>query len=81
MTRRLLPAVLLAFAAIAAGCSEPSATGLPALEAKRAETSVSGISSGAYMAGQFELAHAKDVVGAAIIAGGHTAARRAFSPT
>ncbi len=34
MTRRLLPAVLLAFAAIAAGCSEPSATGLPALEAQ-----------------------------------------------
>jgi hypothetical protein len=43
---------------------------LPALDANRAQTSVSGISSGAYMAGQFEMAHAKDVVGAAIIAGG-----------
>lgn len=31
---------------------------------------MSGISSGAYMAGQFEMAHAKRVIGAAIIAGG-----------
>ncbi len=43
---------------------------LAAYEAKRDATSVSGISSGAYMAGQFEMAHSKDVVGAAIIAGG-----------
>ncbi len=43
---------------------------LPALAAKLDATSVSGISSGAYMAGQFEFAHAKIVVGAAIIAGG-----------
>jgi hypothetical protein len=34
------------------------------------ETSVSGLSSGAYMAGQVELAHAKDIVGAGIVAGG-----------
>lgn len=70
MKRRLIPAVLLALAAVAAGCSEQPASGLPALEANRNETSVSGISSGAYMAGQFEMAHAKEVVGAAIIAGG-----------
>ncbi len=43
---------------------------LPALAANIAETSVSGISSGAYMAGQFQIAHSKIVVGAAIIAGG-----------
>ena len=43
---------------------------LPALGAKVDETSVSGISSGAYMAGQFQMAHAKRVIGAAIIAGG-----------
>lgn len=43
---------------------------LPALGAVIDQTSVSGISSGAYMAGQFEMAHAKLVVGAAIIAGG-----------
>ncbi len=50
----------------AASSSRP----LPALGAKTDETSVSGISSGAYMAGQFQMAHAKRVVGAAIIAGG-----------
>jgi hypothetical protein len=70
MRKRLISAALLALAVVSAGCSEQSATGLPALEANRAETSVSGISSGAYMAGQFEMAHAKDVIGAAIIAGG-----------
>ena len=43
---------------------------LPALSAKIDATSVSGISSGAYMAGQFQMAHAKLVTGAAIIAGG-----------
>lgn len=57
-------------AVIAGGCSEQPADSLPVLGADRAQTSVSGISSGAYMAGQFEMAHAKDVVGAAIIAGG-----------
>ena len=34
------------------------------------QTSVSGISSGAYMAGQFEIAHSREVVGAGIVAGG-----------
>ena len=43
---------------------------LPALGAKLDATSVSGISSGAYMAGQFQMAQAKIVTGAAIIAGG-----------
>lgn len=43
---------------------------LPALAAEAKATSVSGISSGAYMAGQYQFAHANTVVGAAIIAGG-----------
>jgi hypothetical protein len=43
---------------------------LPGLSADINATSVSGFSSGAYMAGQFQMAHAKLVVGAAIIAGG-----------
>ncbi|MEQ1694200.1 MAG: poly(3-hydroxybutyrate) depolymerase [Hyphomicrobiaceae bacterium] len=43
---------------------------LPALSADINQTSVSGISSGAYMAGQYQFAHGKTVVGAAIIAGG-----------
>lgn len=45
-------------------------TTLPSLGAKPTEISVSGISSGAYMAGQFQLAHSGVVSGAAIIAGG-----------
>jgi poly(3-hydroxybutyrate) depolymerase len=49
---------------------KPAATSLPALGAVLDATSVSGISSGAYMAGQFQMAHAKLVTGAAIIAGG-----------
>lgn len=58
---------------IAAGCREApheTTAPLPALGANVDETTVSGISSGAYMAGQFQMAHAKRVVGAAIIAGG-----------
>lgn len=56
-------------AAHAAKAEEPIAS-LPALAADISETSVSGISSGAYMAGQFQIAHSKIVTGAAIIAGG-----------
>ena len=53
---------------------------LPALSAKVDETSVSGISSGAYMAGQFEIAHSSIVKGAAIIAGGpYGCAQSAFA--
>ncbi len=70
MTRRLIPAVFLALAALLAACGEETADNLPALEAKSDATSVSGISSGAYMAGQFQMAHSREVVGAGIIAGG-----------
>ena len=51
MKKRLISAALLVLAVCAAGCSEQHAPALPALQANRAETSVSGISSGAYMAG------------------------------
>jgi hypothetical protein len=84
MTRRrasiqTLMQIALAIAASLAfgGCNESTQKAssgatrqLPALGAKTDETSVSGISSGAYMAGQFQMAHAKRVVGTAIIAGG-----------
>ncbi|HEX2840598.1 MAG TPA: PHB depolymerase family esterase [Hyphomicrobium sp.] len=60
--------VMLAIAP--AGAAEKQAAALPSLAANISETSVSGISSGAYMAGQFEIAHSKIVKGAAIIAGG-----------
>lgn len=53
-----------------AACRTEKAVRLPALGAHTNQTSVSGISSGAYMAGQFQLAHGKNVVGAGIIAGG-----------
>jgi hypothetical protein len=53
---------------------------LPALGATLTGTTVSGLSSGAYMAGQFQLAHADIVSGAAIIAGGpYACAESAFS--
>jgi hypothetical protein len=53
---------------------------LPQLAADMTQTSVSGISSGAYMAGQFQIAHSKIVTGAAIIAGGpYGCADSAFS--
>jgi len=47
-----------------------SATELPRLGVNLKETSVSGLSSGAYMAGQLQVAHSKDIVGAGIVAGG-----------
>lgn len=43
---------------------------LPVLAIDRAATSVSGLSSGAYMAGQMQLAHGRAIVGAGLIAGG-----------
>ena len=49
---------------------EPAAAALPALGADLSQTTVSGLSSGAYMAGQFQIAHSQVVIGAAIIAGG-----------
>ena len=71
---RLTVALLAGFSALAAafagGTSADAPRPLPALHAKVDETSVSGISSGAYMAGQFEIAHSRLVSGAAIIAGG-----------
>ncbi|MGE3229967.1 MAG: poly(3-hydroxybutyrate) depolymerase [Hyphomicrobium sp.] len=65
--------VLFALAALAvspASADDKTLAKLPALAANISETSVSGISSGAYMAGQFQIAHSKIVAGAAIIAGG-----------
>jgi hypothetical protein len=47
-----------------------AAEDLPRLGVALSATSVSGLSSGAYMAGQIEVAHSKDIVGAGIVAGG-----------
>lgn len=59
-------AVLVLGAAAVARAAEP----LPALGVDAAQTSVSGISSGAYMAGQFHLAFSTSVVGVGVVAGG-----------
>ena len=73
--RRSCTGIIVGAISVAAGlgvscapavASEP----LPALGADIRQTSVSGLSSGAYMAGQFQLAHAEIVVGAAIVAAG-----------
>ncbi|MGA7456017.1 MAG: poly(3-hydroxybutyrate) depolymerase [Methyloceanibacter sp.] len=52
---------------------------LPKLGADLAATSVSGLSSGAYMAGQIQVAHAKDIVGAGIVAGGPYACAESYA--
>jgi poly(3-hydroxybutyrate) depolymerase len=69
--RVLTMLALLAWAAAPLLATESlAAESLPKLGADLAATSVSGLSSGAYMAGQIQVAHAKDIVGAGIVAGG-----------
>ncbi len=71
MMKRLHNAVfVLALACLLSACGGEKAPDLPALGANLEETSVSGISAGAYMAGQFQVAHSDEVVGAGIVAGG-----------
>lgn len=68
--RKLLIALLALFTlALAPGCRS-NENNLPALKADVSQTSVSGLSSGGYMAGQFHVAHSKTVTGAAILAAG-----------
>ena len=62
--------IIAAIAGLIAACGEERTDELPALGTELEQTSVSGISAGAYMAGQFEVAHSGDVVGAGIVAGG-----------
>ena len=65
------PTMLVAAAALLLGtASGHAAEPLPALGVDVSKTSVSGISSGAYMAGQFHLAFSTTVVGAGVVAGG-----------
>lgn len=53
----------------ALGADEP-APALPAYQADLSQTSVSGLSSGAFMASQFAVAYSGTVIGAGIVAGG-----------
>jgi poly(3-hydroxybutyrate) depolymerase len=71
MWAAFLAATLLAiYVTSVPGCESEPVSPLPPLGAKPDGISLSGISSGAYMAGQYQFAHGKDVAGAAIIAGG-----------
>jgi poly(3-hydroxybutyrate) depolymerase len=67
-TARSAAPLALAFLALFSGkaAGEP----LPALGADLSRTSVSGLSSGAYMAGQFQVAYSGLVMGVGIVAGG-----------
>jgi hypothetical protein len=51
-------------------CQAAAAEALPPLGITLDATSVSGLSAGAYMAGQIELAHSKDAVGVGVVTGG-----------
>lgn len=63
-------AALLASLLISAGGGAAAGEPLPALGADLSRTSVSGLSAGAYMAGQFQVAYSSIVIGAGIVAGG-----------
>lgn len=61
---------IIAGAALAVAFQATAAPPLPAFNIDIAETSISGISSGAFMAVQFQVAHSSIIKGAGIIAGG-----------
>jgi poly(3-hydroxybutyrate) depolymerase len=61
---------LIACAVALTPACDPKAAELPPLGADLSQTSVSGLSSGGYMAGQFNVAHSATVVGAGIVAAG-----------
>ena len=63
------PALLALAALVLTSCSE-RAEPLPSLGADISRIGVSGLSSGAYMAGQYQFAHSSSVAGAGIVAGG-----------
>lgn len=73
-----LPVLLWSAVGQAQNSSEP--VPLPALGADLDATSVSGLSSGAFMASQFHLAHSHIVIGAGIVAGGPFGCAEAATP-
>lgn len=68
ITALVVTAFAVRFAWRGAGDSRGGA--LPALGVALEHTSVSGLSAGAYMAGQFQVAHSDIVIGAGLVAGG-----------
>ena len=67
MVKRLL--VVFSLCALI-GCSQPSSEALPQVGIDAKQTSASGLSAGAYMAGQLQVAHSNEMIGAALVAGG-----------
>jgi poly(3-hydroxybutyrate) depolymerase len=65
----LIRLIALAFLLVLLACSR-GGDALPGLGINIAETSVSGLSAGAYMAGQLQVVHSEQIVGAGIVAGG-----------
>lgn len=63
-------AVLALSAALHLATPSAQAARLPGLDAQLTDVSVSGLSSGGYMAVQFHVAHSAMVKGAGVIAGG-----------
>jgi poly(3-hydroxybutyrate) depolymerase len=59
----------LALSLILFACA-PGGDTLPQLGVEMDETSVSGLSAGAYMAGQLQAAHSEHIIGAGLVAGG-----------
>lgn len=72
LRRAFLSVALLGWLGLLAASPDAAAAAeeLPRLGVSLEATSLSGLSSGAYMAGQVQLAHSKEIVGAGIVAGG-----------
>jgi hypothetical protein len=67
--RRYVAIATLLSSAGLAGCS-PQGETLPKLGIDIDKISTSGLSAGAYMAGQLQVAHSNSIIGAGIVAGG-----------
>ncbi len=67
---RVLAWVMAATALLAIGAPPALGQALPELALDPRATTVSGLSSGAYMAGQLHVVHSRSVTGAGVIAGG-----------
>jgi poly(3-hydroxybutyrate) depolymerase len=59
-----------ALAVLVAGSAAATAESLPAYGADPQQTSVSGLSSGAFMAVQLQVAYSRSIIGAGVVAGG-----------
>ena len=69
MVKELKITIALLFISLST-TTQATQTELPALNALPNETSISGLSSGAFMAAQFHVAYSEKLVGAGIVAGG-----------